>query len=202
MQKQSATKKVSPWKHHNSKSKLPPDFKPRPYSVIIGRGKTISNTEGNQHLRTLAISHLKQYTAAQTKADKTKIVSRIVNITKEAVGGLGAFVKFQDGCWWEINDALAKDKVGHVLRDLLHEKYKSSSKSKVERRRMMRKNEQNSCASSEIDSRASLTEGSVTAEEETKAAGIIGGDHSSYTQEEKLNDDDPVHDNDFRFLFN
>ena len=86
------------------KTLLPSDFEPTPYSVICGRGKTISNAPGNQRLKGLITSHLKQYSEALTRLEKSSIVSNIVSMIKQASPS-GGFVKFEQGCWWEVDDA-------------------------------------------------------------------------------------------------
>jgi hypothetical protein len=47
----------------------------------------------------------------------------------------GSFVKSVDGKWSAADHHAAREKVGVVLRDLLHDKYRSSTKSKVANRR-------------------------------------------------------------------
>jgi hypothetical protein len=49
--------------------------------------------------------------------------------------GGGAFVRLVNGRWNEVGEHVAREKVGYVFRELLHEKYRSSTKSKMARRR-------------------------------------------------------------------
>jgi hypothetical protein len=66
----------------------------------------------------------------------------------------GAFVKHaKNGLWYEVDDAVAREKVGYAFRDLLYHRYRSSSKSKVTRRH----NEQQSQASMTTLARATMT---------------------------------------------
>ena len=118
----------------NSRTPLPPDFFPLPYSVIIGRGKLGTHNVGNRRLRILASTFVSKYSQARSKVEKTTTVSQIVEIIQEACP-VGAFIKLANGQWWEVDDHTAREKVGYVLRDLLDTKYRSSSKSKVARRR-------------------------------------------------------------------
>ena len=117
-----------------AKTPLPVAFQPGPYSVVIGRGKACTEAVGNRRLRVLAVTLLPQYKQCTNKIDKTAVVSRLVDMVREACP-TGAFVKQIDGRWWECDGHACREKVGYVLRDLLHERYRSSSKAKVARRR-------------------------------------------------------------------
>lgn len=128
--------------NHNSTSEqqmpgipLPLDFMPAPYTVVIGKSKNHSTVVGNQRLRVLATASLSKYSGAKTKKEKSSIVSSLVKAVRDACP-VGAFVKFQDGRFWDVNDHVAREKVGYVLRDLLHSKYKSSAKSKLAKRKL------------------------------------------------------------------
>lgn len=50
-----------------------------------------------------------------------------------------AFVKFDGGHWWEVDENVARHKITSTFRDLLADKYKSSTKRKVAKRRAERK---------------------------------------------------------------
>lgn len=75
-----------------------------------------------------------EYAEAQTKLEKSAIVSKLVDLVRES-SPEGAFVRYEGGCWWEVSDAVAREKVGAQLRDLLHTKYRSSTKAKLEKRK-------------------------------------------------------------------
>lgn len=138
---------------------LPPYFKPGPYSVIIGRGKECRGAIGNRRLRVLASRFLEKYADAPNKATKSRIVATIVAMMREACP-LGAFVRLrQDGQWYEVKEAVASEKVGYTMRELLGEMYKSSSRSRVLKRQKSdnsvsegEKNKQASSSSCEKDS--------------------------------------------------
>mmetsp|Transcript_123071 Transcript_123071/g.173471 ORF Transcript_123071/g.173471 Transcript_123071/m.173471 type:complete len:291 (+) Transcript_123071:35-907(+) len=112
---------------------LPIDFQPTPYTVIVGRGKVPKQNLGNKRLRILASNLLSQYSEATDKRTKTRVVNEIVMSIKHANG---LFVKKDkgDGRWYQVDDSVAREKIGYVFRDLLSDKYRSSSKSKVARR--------------------------------------------------------------------
>ena len=115
---------------------LPSDFSPSPYSVILGRGKKCFGSTGNRRLQVTVSMFLERYSAAATRDEKSEIVG-IIKKTVEAAcpGGRGAFIRFLHGRWWEVEDSLAREKIGATLRDALHEKYQSSTKAKLEKRR-------------------------------------------------------------------
>jgi hypothetical protein len=116
------------------KFQLPPDFSPSPYSVLIGRGKSCTEATGNKRLKVIVSTFLNEYSNAGSRIEKSIIVGKIVDIVREACP-LGAFIKQENGNWWEVSDHMARERVGSMLRDSLHEQYRSSSKSKLTRRR-------------------------------------------------------------------
>ena len=111
-------------------------FRPSPYSVICGRGKRFFDAVGNRRLKVTASLFFNQYSKAD-KDGKMAIVSTIIAITRAACPK-GAFIKLVEGRWVEVNDRTVREKVGSVLRDYLHEQYRSSSKSKVARRKSIK----------------------------------------------------------------
>jgi hypothetical protein len=123
---------------NNGKSKLPQDFLPSPQAVICGRGKACSSSPGNKSLKRIINSFLKPYSKARNKLEKSAIVSSIVGSIKQAAPN-GAFIKFESGIWWEVEDGVAREKVGCLLRDSLHTQYRSSTKAKLARRRAQNK---------------------------------------------------------------
>ena len=113
------------------------DFQPSPYSVICGRGKICFDALGNRRLKVTASLFMHQYSEGN-KVQKSEILSNIIDITKASCPlGRGAFIRFIDGRWWEVDNNTARDKVGCVLRDCLHDKYRSSSKSKIAKRKIV-----------------------------------------------------------------
>ncbi|KAG7342372.1 hypothetical protein IV203_007465 [Nitzschia inconspicua] len=120
---------------------LPESFQPSPHSVIIGKGRISKGAEGNIRLKALAATFLDKYDAASTKAEKSEIVSTIVNEVRSRCP-TAAFIKQdeQDGRWYECPNGVAREKIGYCFRDLLHDKYKSSSASKAAMRRRVKQN--------------------------------------------------------------
>lgn len=112
--------------------KLASDFRPSPYTVVVGRGKIVQENIGNQRLRVLASGYAAHYQKATDRKTKIQIVDEI-NRTIKSAGGM--FVRLDTkGHWYKVSETVAREKIGYVLRDLLCDNYKSSSKSKVARR--------------------------------------------------------------------
>ena len=129
---------------NDQERELPHDFDPSSYAVIIGRGKKIRETVGNQRLRVIASSFLPEYsTAKENKATKTRLVDKVMALIRTACqegdcncGGKRcrriAFVRqTKNGQWFEVSNNVAREKVGYIFRDLLASNYLSSSKSKT-----------------------------------------------------------------------
>eukprot|EP00980_Cylindrotheca_fusiformis_P021047 scaffold8060_cov110-Cylindrotheca_fusiformis.AAC.5 len=133
------------------KTPLPANFVPQPYSVLIGRGKACTNAIGNRRLQVLASSYLEDYNNASTKMEKSVIVSKIVDSIREACP-VGAFIRHEGGRWWEVDDVSAREKVGTMIRDLLSNKYRSSSKAKVARRKKRKQDSSPTGTTSVVDS--------------------------------------------------
>lgn len=106
-------------------NQLPPDYVPGPYDVVcLGRGKSASNYVGNRRFHVTVMMHLDRYENARSKMDKTVLVSEIVDIVRES-SLVGGFIRQdRDGRWYEVGDAIAREKVGQALRNALAEKNK------------------------------------------------------------------------------
>ena len=114
---------------------LPDDFKPLPYSVILGKSKEAKECTGNLRLRVLASVYLPKYEeASSNKSKKSQIVSSVVEMIHDACPE-GAFIRQgNDGAWSRVSDSVAREKVGYTFRELLGENYKSSSTAKRQKR--------------------------------------------------------------------
>ncbi|CAB9525325.1 Nitrilase family, member 2 [Seminavis robusta] len=121
----------------NGTRRLSNTFQPGKYDVLCARGKKAHNSEGNKRFRTLVSIHAERYAACSCKMEKSRIVSHIVDTVRRA-SPHGGFVKLVDGVYWEAGDRAAKEKVGQTFRDILHNKYSSSTKAKA-RARMEKK---------------------------------------------------------------
>ncbi len=117
---------------NNNVRALPADFFLTPYCVIIGKGKIIKENLGNKRLRILASIFLPKYSNSNDKRSKTLVVNEVIRSIQSAGG---SFVrKESDGRLYRATDQAVREKIGYVFRDLLCDKYRSSSKSKVAKR--------------------------------------------------------------------
>lgn len=120
----------------NLRTVLPVNFKPTPYSVICGRGRKCAESIGNRRLNVIAQMFIPRYSQATRKEEKSLIVTEILELVRDACPNeRHAFLRLINGEWWEAENLSAREKVGTVLRDSLHSKYRSSTKSKLARRK-------------------------------------------------------------------
>jgi len=114
-------------------SPLSGHFVPGPRDVVCARGKSYWDHEGNRRYPALIQAATEKYSSTSNKLEKTLIVSDIV----EAIHAQkGRFVKKETkgGVWVVVDEVFAREKVSQSLRDGLHDKYKSSTKAKQQRR--------------------------------------------------------------------
>ena len=116
---------------------------PGPFAVVCGRGKLAMTHSGNKRYKALLKKYATKYSQAESKVYKSLVVSEIVSVinstnpnTPSTCINAGFVKQTSDGRWYRITDDLAREKIGANLRDLLHKQYKSSTKSKWQRRRV------------------------------------------------------------------
>lgn len=80
---------------------LSSQFAPSETDVLCAKGKQAKEHPGNRYLTTLIQSHLKEYSAATTKLDKSFVVSKII---KQVRGAGGLFVRNVKGQWYDIGN--------------------------------------------------------------------------------------------------
>ena len=124
---------------------LPSDFSPSHFDVVVGTGREAKQHCGNKAFqRILQRDYLKIYSKAETKLEKTMIISEIVATIRERSPAKAGFVKRINETWYQVEDTIAREKISQSLRNLLHEQYRSSVKAKRERRSLIRKDMDNS----------------------------------------------------------
>jgi hypothetical protein len=134
-------------RHHSSFIK-PHDI--RPYDVLCGRDKAVFNSIGNRRFRVSISVYIPRYEMARNKGQKATVIMFVCNILRNEVGvrflkkeqprggGGGAALKKgssseseEEYHYIELDEAEARKKVGHALRDMsvarkqLNEKRKS-----------------------------------------------------------------------------
>lgn len=116
---------------------LPTTFEPGPNDVVCARGKSYWDHIGNRRYRDLISAATDKYATSTNKLEKSLIVSEIVDAIHQRKG---QFVKKETKnkhgscCWVIVDDVFAREKVSQSLRDGLHDRYKSSTKAKKQRR--------------------------------------------------------------------
>eukprot|EP00542_Grammatophora_oceanica_P022020 CAMPEP_0194033078 /NCGR_PEP_ID=MMETSP0009_2-20130614/5876_1 /TAXON_ID=210454 /ORGANISM="Grammatophora oceanica, Strain CCMP 410" /LENGTH=726 /DNA_ID=CAMNT_0038673689 /DNA_START=502 /DNA_END=2682 /DNA_ORIENTATION=- len=90
--------------------------------ILLGRSKASWNHVGNRRFRVFVGLHLKQYMEATTRLEKTMVVNLVVEAIQEAGG---RFLKQnKDKTWYMVHNKLAREKVGHALRDAVGNRIK------------------------------------------------------------------------------
>lgn len=104
---------------------------PKTHDILLGRGKTYQNHEGNQRFRAIIAVHIPKYADKQTTRDeKTRIVESIVEDIYQ--GGCSFLKQELPSCvWFEIGYQKVKDKVGHALRDATAEMHRSFKRAEL-----------------------------------------------------------------------
>ena len=120
---------------------LPSSWQPTENEIILGRGRRCETHPGNRRFLDIVRSQLSEYSAAKTKALKSKIILRVPEpiVSNSAVGG---FVKHgpATGGWLVVTESSAKKiYCAQTFRDQLSEKYKSSKHFKRYRRSQLKK---------------------------------------------------------------
>ena len=117
-----------------------------------GRGKVCYMHPGNKHLAQMVQSTLSAYFSAESKKGKSELIR---SITAKIRGSTpdGGFVKFDNsaGKWFEVGDAIAREKVSQIFRDALNDKYKSSTASKTLKRKQERISKLGAASSSALN---------------------------------------------------
>merc|ERR1711907_604539 len=101
---------------------------PGPFDVICARGKSAYNHEGNRRFRMIVASAAEKYSKVESKLQRSMIVTDIVDTIRSMGNG---FVRrsTETGEW-----VACSEKVGQHFRNALGCQYKSSTRSKSERR--------------------------------------------------------------------
>lgn len=107
---------------------LPINFTPSASDILCGRGNVFSNHDGNRYFGRIIRANLKDYREASTRPEKIRVVD---DILQEIRSSGVRFTKLDSETkrWYELNDVLAHQKIGHAIRDtirLLKEKTKTT----------------------------------------------------------------------------
>lgn len=94
---------------------FPSSYQPRTRDICNGRGKSHWNLPGNKAFRKYVQVRVYDYMQVESKVDKTKYVMHCVQELRQL--GFQFIRENKDGLWYELGDAVARNKVGHSLRD-------------------------------------------------------------------------------------
>jgi hypothetical protein len=105
--------------HQTKPATMPDGYIPSEWDVCCGRGKQNWNMTGNVNFRKLIRASVARYVAASLRNEKTAVV---ISVFDEIRRQGAHFLKQQEqhgssGCWYDIGDVAAREKVGHSLRD-------------------------------------------------------------------------------------
>ena len=81
--------------------------------VLLGKGKPIQFSSGNQRLMTIIDAHLDEYNDQPSNIEKTALTQEIVRMVKAS--GV-RFLSKDNGIWMEVPGDVARDKVAHMFR--------------------------------------------------------------------------------------
>lgn len=139
-------------------------MKPSIYTVVIGKGKTPRQAQGNYNLKSLVRKKLEEYMNAKSRRIKSLIVTEIYHtICKSCLllqveekededeslssqAYYSAFVRYDGKSYTPVttDESVPREKITSEFRNYLSDRYKSSSKNKVARRRLANKKEKES----------------------------------------------------------
>lgn len=125
---------------NNSNNNNP--IQPSSSTVVIGKGRVPKKAPGNRKLRSLVHSKVQQYVNAKSKMVKSSIVTDIYFTIQEMClkeGSSPPFVRYDGNSYTITSESVAREKITSTFRDCLHDRYKSSSKNKVAKRRLANK---------------------------------------------------------------
>lgn len=123
---------------------LPLNFTPQATDILCGRGNVFSNHDGNRYFGRVIRANLKKYRDAGSRPDKIRVVDGILQeIRSEGV----RFAKQDNETkrWYELNDVLAHQKIGHAIRDtirLLKDKTKNTKTTTLKQSRIAKRQRQ------------------------------------------------------------
>mmetsp|Transcript_29760 Transcript_29760/g.45109 ORF Transcript_29760/g.45109 Transcript_29760/m.45109 type:complete len:551 (-) Transcript_29760:311-1963(-) len=93
-----------------------PIERPEDLDILLGRTKISFNHVGNRKFRVFIDKHLQRYMDAQSRMEKTLVVNSVVEAIQD---GGGRFLKQDNKTkkWYKVSAKMAREKVGHALRD-------------------------------------------------------------------------------------
>ena len=122
-----------------SSSPISPTILPSASTVVIGKGRVPKTATGNHKLRALVLAKVPAYVNARSKMVKSSIVTDIYYFIEKAClkeGSSPPFLRYNKCGYTRSSESIAREKITATFRDCLCDRYKSSSKNKVAKRRL------------------------------------------------------------------
>lgn len=118
---------------------LPNLFEPQRHSVVLGRGRRAAESPGSRRLAMICRILLPRYSKAAQKHEKTAVVTEIYNMIQRSCDDpKHGFVRLIKGKWHSACELQGRERIGAVFRDLLSDRYRSSGKNKVAKKRKLK----------------------------------------------------------------
>jgi hypothetical protein len=132
---------------------------PSDYSALFCCGKVSANHVGSRRFQRICCMNAERYSRTDNKQAKSDIVSEIITAFRQAGGN---FFKHKKGAWFEVRDQYVRGKVSGVLRNMLHNEYRSSNKSKSAIRRAQRESKKEPSGEKLVDGTGDLDDSSLS----------------------------------------
>jgi hypothetical protein len=97
---------------------------PTTYDVVCSRAKQFQDLPGCQRFRRIVCAAIPDYVKATTRRQKTALIASIIEeVMTHPDGGVVRFLKHEssDNTWSTLRIHQIRDKVGHALRETIHE---------------------------------------------------------------------------------
>jgi hypothetical protein len=113
---------------------------PKSTDILFGRGKSFREHPGNLRFGLIVESVFDRYEGLRRRSEKKNFTQEVV-LKIKSMGG--RFLRQEAGFWQEVDDDLARQKVGHTLRSRrsikVEEREKTEEKAKEDKKRPRQK---------------------------------------------------------------
>lgn len=108
---------------------MPKSFTPSEDSVLLGHKREFREAEGNMRLKDICLGFHRRYDEAD-RDGRREIVTTILKMVYHKCP-IGAFLRYRDGRFYEVEDLLAREKIAADLRNFLPHKYRSAKTNRL-----------------------------------------------------------------------
>jgi len=90
------------------------------YDIICGRNNGAHNWVGNRRFRITIMMHLKKYSEAPNRDEKTNVIKSVIELLMDTDRVGARFIKkVGEGMYVRLNEKQIREKVGHAFRDMI-----------------------------------------------------------------------------------